>query len=184
LRHGVKKVQFNRNMGERKALMRSLLLALFTHESIVTTQAKAKAVKPVADTIIAKARRDDLASRRLITARFPHPKTGEKLFSQIAPRFSDRAGGYSRIIALGPRKSGAAPMARIELLTGTGIALTTDGEAPTKKARATTKLATVSGKGEKVATRGKISAPERASKSIKEKAVSRRQVSLKKEGKK
>ncbi len=185
MRHGVKRVKFNRNQGERKALMRSLLLALFTHERIVTTQAKAKAVKPMADQMITRAKRSDLATKRLLLSRLPHEDAVRKLMEDIAPRYDGRISGYSRIIQLGPRMSDSAPMARLELLDSpTSETKPSKSSEKGKEAPATIRPAEASGRGKRTAKGGKVAGPEREGKTLKEKAVSRRQSSTKKEAKK
>lgn len=108
--------KFSRKTGPRKALKRSLLRELFLHERITTTQAKAKEIRPRAEKIITKAKEDNLGRRRLIAKDFS-PDIVKKIFEDIAPRFKERPGGYTRIIKLPPRKSDSAKMAIIELVT-------------------------------------------------------------------
>jgi large subunit ribosomal protein L17 len=108
--------KFSRKTGPRKALIKSLLSELFLHERITTTEAKAREIKPRAEKIITKAREDSLGRRRLIAKDFS-PVIVKKIFEDIAPRFKERPGGYTRIIKLPPRKSDAAKMAIIELVT-------------------------------------------------------------------
>lgn len=185
MRHGVKKYKLNRNMGERKALLRSLLIALFTHEKIITTQAKAKAVKPVADQMVTRATADSVVNRRLLLSRLPNETVVEKLLKDIGPRSAATTGGHTRIINLGSRKSDAAPMVRLELVAARTESDTKAGQVHEAK-QATVKVKDVGalGKGTRTKTFGKVVGPERESRSLKEKAVSRRQVSTKKEGKK
>ncbi len=98
MRHRVNKKQFGRNTNQRKALFRNLMVNLFMHERIETTVAKAKAVKPLAEKVITLGRRGDLHSKRLALSYVPNRAAVAKLFSDIAPRFSDRNGGYLRIV--------------------------------------------------------------------------------------
>ncbi len=108
--------KFSRKTGPRKALRKSLLRELFLHERITTTEAKAKEIRPRAEKMITKAKVDSLARRRLI-AKELSPDIVKKLFEDIAPRFKERPGGYTRILKLLPRKSDSARMAIIELVT-------------------------------------------------------------------
>jgi large subunit ribosomal protein L17 len=97
-------------------LLNGLAAQLFVHERVNTTEAKAKAVRPVAEKLITFAKKGDVASRREVLKRIPDRDVVHKLFSEIGPRFADRNGGYTRILKLGPRQGDAAPMARIELV--------------------------------------------------------------------
>ncbi|HNZ83716.1 MAG TPA: 50S ribosomal protein L17 [Candidatus Pacearchaeota archaeon] len=106
--------KFNRGKDQRKAFFKSLCEALFKHGRIKTTLARAKAIRPIAEKLITKARNNDLASIRLISS-FLTRKTAQILVKEIAPEFKDVKGGYTRIIKLGPRKSDSAKMAFIEL---------------------------------------------------------------------
>jgi len=117
------KRKLGRRSGARKALFRSMVTDLFMYERIQTTEAKAKELRGIADKMITLAKRGDLQSRRLVAA-YVHPEqVGEsdkdviqKLFSDIAPRFTERNGGYTRILKLGPRRGDAAPMVLLELV--------------------------------------------------------------------
>lgn len=100
----------------QRLLLNGLAAQLFVHERINTTEAKAKAVRPVAEKLITFAKKGDVASRREVLKRIPDRDVVHKLFSEIGPRFADRNGGYTRILKLGPRQGDAAPMARIELV--------------------------------------------------------------------
>jgi len=116
--------KLNRNTGNRKALFRSLVTDLFLYEKIQTTEAKAKELRKIADKMITLAKRGDLHARRQVAAFVRNePVSAEsnqdvvqKLFSEIAPRFQERNGGYTRIIKVGPRRGDAAPMVIIELV--------------------------------------------------------------------
>jgi large subunit ribosomal protein L17 len=90
--------------------------ALFTHERITTTEAKAKALRPVAERLITFAKRGDVAARRQVLRVVPDRDVVHKLFAEIGPRFAERNGGYTRILKLGQRPGDGAPMARIELV--------------------------------------------------------------------
>jgi large subunit ribosomal protein L17 len=104
------------NPGHQKLLLSTLAAQLFTHEAIDTTEAKAKMLRPYAEKLITKAKKGDLASRREVLKDIPDRDVVALLFHEIAPRFEERQGGYTRILKLGPRKGDGAPMARIELV--------------------------------------------------------------------
>ncbi|HEY84252.1 MAG TPA: 50S ribosomal protein L17 [Chloroflexi bacterium] len=116
MRHRVAGRKLNKNTAQRKALLRGLATELFKHGSIQTTEAKAKALRPVAEKLITLAKRGDLHARRQAAARLYEPAILQKLFDNIAEHYQDRNGGYTRIYKLGLRKGDAAPMALIELI--------------------------------------------------------------------
>jgi len=97
-------------------MLGTLAAQLFTHERIRTTEAKAKAVRPLAEHLITFAKRGDVAARREVLKVVPDRDVVHKLFSEIGPRFAERNGGYTRILKLGPRHGDNAPMARIEFV--------------------------------------------------------------------
>jgi len=101
--------------GPRKMLLRVLVNNFFLHEKIKTTEAKAKELRSVAEKLITRAKNIDLANRRLL-ARELTQKMTKKVIDDIAPKYKERAGGYTRIIKLGPRNSDGAHMAIIELV--------------------------------------------------------------------
>lgn len=111
-KHGRK---LSRKRNQRKALLRSLAANLFLKEKIRTTEAKAKEVSAFSEKFITKAKKSDVSSRRLL-ARFFTPEVVKKIVDEIAPRYKEKKGGYTRIIKLGPRKSNGAKMAIIELI--------------------------------------------------------------------
>ncbi len=104
------------NPAHQRLLLSTLAAQLFTHEAINTTEAKAKMLRPYAEKLITKAKRGDLAARREVLKDIPDRDVVARLFHEIGPRFTERQGGYTRIMKLGPRKGDAAPMARIELV--------------------------------------------------------------------
>ena len=108
--------KFGRQAGGRRALLRSVVTALFHHGRITTTEIKAKEIRSLAEHLITLAKRGDLHARRLVAAQLTEPETVQKLFAEIAPKFADRPGGYTRIMKVGPRRGDAAPMAIIELV--------------------------------------------------------------------
>jgi large subunit ribosomal protein L17 len=95
-------------------------LSLFQHESIKTTEAKAKALRPYAERLITKAKKGGLHERRQVLSTIEDRDVVAKLFEEIAPRFAERSGGYTRILKLGPRNGDGAPMALVELVEGEG----------------------------------------------------------------
>jgi large subunit ribosomal protein L17 len=97
-------------------MMANLAAHLFEAEKITTTVAKAKALRPYAERLITKAKKGGVHNQRLVIARLHDKDVTQKLFSDIAPRYTDRNGGYLRILKLGPRPGDHAPMARIELV--------------------------------------------------------------------
>ena len=118
MRHQKKRNKLSRDAGHRKALVRNLCAQVLQHERIKTTEAKAKAVKPEIEKLITLARKGDLHARRQATSILQHPDKGViyKLFEEIAPRYTERPGGYTRILKLGPRQSDATEMVYLELV--------------------------------------------------------------------
>jgi large subunit ribosomal protein L17 len=100
----------------QKAMLGNLVASLIAAESLVTTEAKAKALRPVAEKCITAAVKGGVHRQRNVVALIRDKDMAFKLFSEIAPRYSDRPGGYTRILKLGPRLGDSAPMARIELV--------------------------------------------------------------------
>ena len=116
MRHQRKGKKLGRDSAHRKALYSNLAGALIEHGRIKTTQAKAKAVKPIAEKMITLGRRGDLAARRQALAYLRSQEVVHQLFSEVAPRFADRPGGYSRIVKIGPRYGDSAEMVYLELV--------------------------------------------------------------------
>ncbi len=117
MRHRRNRHKLSRDAAHRKALLKNLSRQLIEHERIRTSQAKAKAVKPEVERMITIAKRGDLHSRRLLLSRLGQDKfTVHKLVEEIAPRYSERPGGYTRIIKLGPRRSDSTEMVYLELV--------------------------------------------------------------------
>ncbi len=101
----------------QKLLLANLATSLFEHGRITTTEAKARQLRPVAERLITKAKKGDLHNRRLVMRTIRDKSVVHELFTEIAPGFSERPGGYTRITKIGPRKGDNAPMAVIELVT-------------------------------------------------------------------
>jgi large subunit ribosomal protein L17 len=116
LRHARTGKKLGRDSSHRKALYANLTCSLIEHGRIKTTEAKAKAVKPMAEQMITLGRRGDLHARRQATAVLRSRDVVHKLFAEVAPRFKDRPGGYARIVRIGPRPGDAAEMAYLELV--------------------------------------------------------------------
>jgi large subunit ribosomal protein L17 len=100
----------------QKHILANLATELFRHGRITTTQAKARALRPYAERLITKAKRGDLHARRLVLAKLHDRDIVAHLFEEVAPRFKEREGGYTRILKLDPRKGDSARMALIELV--------------------------------------------------------------------
>lgn len=116
MRHHRKGKKLGRDASHRKALYSNLSGALIEHGRIKTTIAKAKAVRPIVEEMITLGRRGDLAARRQALAYLRSNDVVTMLFSEVAPRFKDRPGGYTRIVKLGPRWGDSADMAYLELV--------------------------------------------------------------------
>lgn len=116
MRHRKKGRSLSRSPSHRKALLRNMATSLFEHERITTTTARAKELRPYAERLITLAKRGDLHARRLAARRIADRGVLGKLFDDIAPRYAERPGGYTRILKLGNRKGDAAEMALIELV--------------------------------------------------------------------
>ena len=96
--------------------MANLVASLIAAEAITTTEAKAKAVRPIAEKMITKARKGGVHNHRQVVSFLRDREMASKLFDEIGPRYADRPGGYTRILKVGPRHGDNAPMARIELV--------------------------------------------------------------------
>lgn len=116
MRHRRAGFKLGRLTQHRWAMFRNLLVALFRHERIMTTEAKAKAVRGLAEQMITLAKRESLHARRQVLTMVPDREVVATLFDRIAARFSDRRGGYTRIIRAGVRPGDAAPMVLLELV--------------------------------------------------------------------
>ena len=129
MRHRVKGKRLGRSSGHRKSLRRNLIVALFEHEEILTTEAKARAIRGEAEKLITKAKRAQATgdehkgvhARRIVLARLGNKREAMlKVFDELAPRYQDRPGGYTRIFKVGPRKGDDAPMAVLQLIPDGG----------------------------------------------------------------
>jgi large subunit ribosomal protein L17 len=116
MRHRAKGRQLSRTASHRRALLNNMATSLFEHGRVVTTEAKAKELRPFAEKLITLARRGDLHAMRLVERKIKSREVRERLFKEIGPRFASRPGGYTRILKLGHRPGDGADVARIELL--------------------------------------------------------------------
>jgi large subunit ribosomal protein L17 len=122
MRHRIKGSKLGRNGAQRKALFRNLIRELYIHERITTTEAKAKAIRADAEKLITKAKRgiaeggNRVHEQRMVVAYLNDKAVAHKLFEELAPRYTERNGGYTRIVKIGKRRGDAADMAVIELV--------------------------------------------------------------------
>jgi large subunit ribosomal protein L17 len=116
MRHQKRGRKLGRDSAHRKALYSNLAGALIEHGRIQTTEAKAKEVRPIVEKMITLGKRGDLHAHRQAVAFLRSKAIAHKLFAEVAPRFADRPGGYTRVVKLGPRQGDAAPMAYLELV--------------------------------------------------------------------
>ncbi|MEM7275566.1 MAG: 50S ribosomal protein L17 [Actinomycetota bacterium] len=108
--------RFGGSASHQKLMMANLVASLIAAEGIVTTEAKAKAMRPVAEKMITKAKKGGLHNFRQVLAYLGDVEMTTKLFDEVGPRYESRPGGYTRVLKLGPRQGDNAPMARIELV--------------------------------------------------------------------
>ena len=108
--------RFGGDAAHQKAMMGNMVASLIAAEAIVTTEAKAKALRPIAEKVITKAKKGGVHNQRQVVSFIRDKDMAHKLFEDIAPRYAERNGGYTRILKLGPRHGDNAPMARIELV--------------------------------------------------------------------
>jgi large subunit ribosomal protein L17 len=116
MRHRVAGFKLKRPVDSRNALLRNLATSVIEHERVITTVIKAKAVRPLVEKMITLAKKDTLHTRRQAAAVLRTPDSVQKLFDKLGTRFGQRAGGYTRITRLGPRKGDGAEQAMIELV--------------------------------------------------------------------
>jgi large subunit ribosomal protein L17 len=116
MRHHKSGRKLGRDAAHRKALYANLASALIEHGRIKTTEAKAKEVRPIVEEMITLGKRGDLSAHRHAVKFLRSKEIAHILFSEVAPRFAERPGGYTRIVKIGPRQGDAAPMAYLELV--------------------------------------------------------------------
>ena len=116
MRHGMKSQRFDRATDARLALFRGLVTDLLRHEHIKTTEAKAKAVRGLAEKMITLGKSGTVPARRRVLGYVYDKDVAKKLFDDLGPRFANRPGGYTRIVKLGPRLGDGAPIVQLELV--------------------------------------------------------------------
>lgn len=116
MRHAKKGYRLGTDESHHKAILKGLAMQLFTHEKIKTTEIKAKELRPYAEKLITLAKNGDVHSRRVAIKKLTEKDIVHKLFAEIAPKYSDRNGGYTRIRKLGNRQGDNAPVVQIELV--------------------------------------------------------------------
>lgn len=121
MRHRLSGRHLGRTAAHRKALIRNQVTDLLRHDRIVTTEAKAKEVRPIAERVITMGKRGDSRARRRVGAVLTDKSVLRRLFDEVAPRFRDRPGGYTRIVKLGPRLGDGAHMAQLEIVEGAAV---------------------------------------------------------------
>jgi len=136
MRHGTHGNHLGHSMAQHKANLQNLSAALFQHELIKTTLAKAKALRRVAEPLITRAKSDTLANRRVVFARLRDRDMVTKLFTELGPRYKTRPGGYLRVLRCGYRAGDNAPMAYVELIDRPREAAAPAEETPAKGAKA------------------------------------------------
>ena len=134
MRHQNKTVKLGRSQAHRDSLLANQVCSLIIHQRIRTTLAKAKATRPLAEKMVTLGKKGTLHARRTATAYLHQEAAVKKLFEEIAPRSASRAGGYTRITKLGPRKSDSAPMAILEWVDTTTAETVTEPAAEKPKA--------------------------------------------------
>ncbi|MDZ7638111.1 MAG: 50S ribosomal protein L17 [Bryobacterales bacterium] len=120
MRHRVGGFKLKRDKDQRKMLLRNLVTAVVERDRIVTTITKAKAIQPLVENMVTLAKKDTLASRRQAAAFLMTPDSVKRLFDEVGSKFGQRAGGYTRIVRVGPRKGDGAEMAILEFV-GTAL---------------------------------------------------------------
>ena len=108
--------RFGGSSAHQKSMMANLVASLIAAEAITPTEAKAKAMRPIAEKVITKAKKGGLHNHRQVVSFLRDKEMTAKLFDEIGPRYADRPGGYTRVLKVGPRHGDNAPMARIELV--------------------------------------------------------------------
>ncbi len=139
MRHRLKKnSSFGRNRGPRKALIRGLVQALVDQQRIKTTLPRAKCVQPLIEKAITIGKKNTLNARRILGSRYPWGQTANKIMDKLAPRFKNRAGGYTRILKLGVRSGDKAPLAYLEFIDYQPKKITSNQTSPSRVASSTT----------------------------------------------
>lgn len=149
--HRDKTAKLGRTKPHREAMLSNMAMSLLTHRIIRTTDAKAKALKPVIDRIISTAKKNDLSAMRQVAKKVKDKKIFKKLFDEIVPQFEGRNSGFSRILKLGVRRGDGAPMSIVELLIEAPKAADKKDEKGKKSKKATAVLKSKPAKTKKAA---------------------------------
>jgi large subunit ribosomal protein L17 len=128
-----------------RLMLANLATSLFKHGRITTTETKAKRLRPLAERLVTFAKKDDLSARRRVRRVIREKDTFVELFETIAPRYTNRPGGYTRIVKIGPRRGDAAPMAIIELVEELEVATTSNAKTEKRKAAKADVVAALAG---------------------------------------
>jgi large subunit ribosomal protein L17 len=171
MRHRVRSRKLGRTSAHRKAMYRNMVTSLLDHERIQTTDAKAKEVRRLAERMITLGKRGGLHARRNALRVIRRREVAAKVFDELADRYRDRPGGYTRVVKLGPRAGDAAPLSVVELLQPTA-------------ARSSSKKKAASGKAAKESAGGKKTAKKATRKPAAKKAASKKAASKKPASKK
>lgn len=135
--HRDKVKKLGRTRSHREAMLANMAMSLFTHRVIKTTDAKAKALKPLVDRLISTAKQETLHAKRQVARTVKNKDVFKKLFSEIVPQFAERTSGFSRVVKLGVRRGDGAPMSVVELLTDKPVEKTDTKAKKDKKAAKT-----------------------------------------------
>jgi large subunit ribosomal protein L17 len=135
MRHKKAGRKFSRTPAHRKAMFRSMLTSLFRHEKIMTTDAKARELKRLADQMITLGKKGGLHAIRAVATVINDPEVVRKVFKEIAPRFTERKGGYTRAVKVGQRRGDGAEVTIVEILEGTKVAAKKEAREPKAKAK-------------------------------------------------
>jgi large subunit ribosomal protein L17 len=133
--HQDKVAKLGRTKSHRDAMLANMAMSLFQHRVIKTTHARARALRPVVDRLIATAKKDTLASRRQVARTIRIKEVFKKLYTEILPEFADRESGFTRVVKLGVRRGDGAPISVVELLTTKPAVETEKGKKGKKKAK-------------------------------------------------
>lgn len=133
--HRDKVKKLGRTKPHREAMLANMAMSLFTHRVIKTTDAKAKALKPLVDRLISTGKEDTLHAKRMVARTINNKEVFKKLFTEIIPQFSDRTSGFTRVVKLGVRRGDGAPISVVELLTEKVVVETDEKGKKGKKAK-------------------------------------------------
>jgi len=125
--------KLGRTKAHREAMLANMAMSLFKHRVIKTTDAKAKALRPVVDRLISTAKKDTLASKRQVAKTIHQKDVFKKLYNEIIPQFGDRESGFTRVVKLGVRRGDGAPLSVVELLTEKPVEKTDKKDKKSKK---------------------------------------------------